>query len=230
MEVNNVNGAGAISFVSQVGLERQGTENGAIKFTKEETEFAQKTKKRIEAIRYEKVSKMFHPETSPEEQKKLEAEIKKIDQVYKNVKYTVNPDGSVSFNFEGYVNTEDFKLAFGIKDGELQEYLKKRHNAAVNNGEVYAVDLVMSNGETYQVNEPEYYENMQEMRERINGELEAVFRDDYWSTLTYSDGYIRSYGKTLLSVYNDVGDYRNMTLGPEDNEKIMLQVNAFKDN
>ena len=139
-----------------------------------------------------------------ESRQEICANDKDLREVFKNVDCIIGQDGSVRFQFKSEVNIEQFKKAFGFEDGCFRRYLKNRHDNAIKNGTVHAH---YTNG-----NETDY-------EQLTDYELGGI-----GSRITYTDGYTQTKGYRggwiNRSKIVDKPDYTNMSLGPEDNEKL----------
>lgn len=134
----------------------------------------------------------------------IQESAKKILEVYDKVDYTVNSDGSVFFTFKDNVNVEDFKQAFGMKDGVLRKYLKNRHDEGLNNGTV-----------------------------REYGDLTEYYNSGKGARVNYSDGFVmerrRNSNWFTFTPLVDYPIYTGMSFGPEDNENLRaFSSNCFK--
>ena len=150
------------------------------------------------------------PKATKEENEKY-AKWQKMNYAVNNTDYIINDDGSVRFVFKNKVNVQDFKEAFGMNEPirAMQLYLEKRHNEGVKNGSVKAVSGVGDNSE-----------------ERI-ANYNAMSED---AEVSFNDGMIMTKKrKGLFNVLSPHHDYRKMTLGPADNDKLFTFGASFFD-
>lgn len=150
------------------------------------------------------------PNATKEENEKY-AKWQRMNHVVNNTDYVINDDGSVRFVFRAKVNVQDFKEVFNMNEPirAMQLYLEKRHNEGVKNGSVKAVSGVGSNSE-----------------ERI-ANYNAMSED---AEVSFNDGMIMTKKrKGLLNVLSPHHDYRQMTLGPADNDKLFTFGASFFD-
>ena len=129
---------------------------------------------------------------------------KDLKEVFNKVEYIIRQDGAVQFKFKSDVNIEQFKKAFGFEDGYFRSYLRNRHDQGIKNGSVHPIH---TNG----------HKNDQE--EIIDYNLGGI-----GTKITYTDGYSRTKGFRggwiNRSKIVDHPDYTQMSLGPNDNEKL----------
>lgn len=158
-----------------------------------------------------KSDKYIETESYLNSRAKICAKSPALNKAFKSVEYTIAQDGSVKFNFKKEVNVEQFKKAFGFGDGNFRSYLKKRHDDGVKNGTVHA-----------------YYTNgaQTEHEQRTNYNMEGN-----GAKISYTDGYSETKGPRggwiNRSKLVDKPDYTNMSLGPQDNEKLFIFGKSF---
>ena len=150
------------------------------------------------------------PNATKEENEKY-AKWQRLNNVVNKTDYIINDDGSVRFVFKDNINVEDFKEVFEIGDGYLRDYLKTKHENGLKDGTVHAQ---YTNGA------------------RTETEQRAVYNSSgNGATIRYSDGYIETKGPKggwfNRSKIVDHPDYRGMTLGPSDNEKLFTFGASF---
>ncbi len=207
--IRNVDGASPIvkSGVISNSKSPEGGQSANVNMQIPETKEQIQTRKYIEAF-IETNKSVLADVNATAEQK---AAAQRVANVYKNVDYTINSDGSVRFNFKNDVNVEDFKSAFGISTGNLRAYLRKRHDEGLKDGTVHAR---YTNGASSDDEQRSLYET---------GGVGATIR--------YTDGYSETKGRRggwiNRSKIVDHPDYRNMSLGPADNQTLYTFGKSF---
>ena len=179
----------------------------------------------------------------PDEAKKLEGEKAKLLNIYQNTNYKISADGTVEFSFTQYADfkAEDFKKAYGIKDGSLQKYLRSRHSQDIKTGKAHITSATIVQGGLFNKSTktvtPEDYEhksysqeepmNHKEHLEDNDNKLYDDFLNNEDSTIKYSDGYSEKCEHGLFSGYNfGHPDYRGMSFDSSD--KFTLSPKNFK--
>ncbi len=154
-----------------------------------------------------------HGSNATKEENEKYAKWQRLNNVVNKTDYIINDDGSVRFVFKDSINVEDFKEVFEIGDGYLRDYLKTKHENGLKDGTVHAQ---YTNGA------------------KTEAEQRAVYNSSgNGAVIRYSDGYIETKGPKggwfNRSKIVDHPDYRGMTLGPSDNEKLFTFGQSFFD-
>ena len=221
--IQGTDSAKAVSKTTGVKQKHSTTKNSNINMNIPDTKEAKETAKRLETAKYQlEVLKVQakNPNIKPEEAKKLNAEIARLENVYKNSTYTIAPDGSVTFAIKNngkFISVTDFRKAYGLQEGAMQSHLKHRHeteqpSSDIVDAEIY-IDGEKSTEKDYDEDTVRYIGGQQATG--AQGLMEFDFmRSDRGSYIKYSDGMVIKQVKTFFGGTSHQIQYDGMSLRP----------------
>ena len=239
-QVNGVSAVGAVAATN--------TTTGTAKSEQVDVKFPNKTeayKKSLEHLQTAKEKKLAYLDAEiriaentgkPKEVARLKELKQSFIDIYKNTNYKISDTGEVTFSFTPYANfnVEDFKQAYGLKNGSLRRYLRGRHNEDVASGRagIDSADIVTTNWfkTTTTTVKPVDYEKKKaniEAEDMHSTPNENKLYDDFLnhkgSVVNYSDGMKKICEHGLWSGRNfGSPDYSGMYLSDRDKFTIAL--------
>jgi hypothetical protein len=208
--VGNVSATESVSSAQGVTPSNNPDGPNNIDMNNKKTAEYQKTLEKIQKNKDEVIAalkeKIEAPNTTNAQRKELEAKLATLNNVYKHTNYKISADGNITFSFTKgtNINVENFKEAYGIKDGKLRQYLSDRHKEDVTNGYVAPEEA-----------------NTDEEAQEIIANFQAA---DIGESVTFTDGFKLTKGRTWwFGSVTDIPDYSDMYLGNGD--KITLKSN-----
>lgn len=233
-QVNGVSAVGAVAATDTTTSTAK-SEQVDVKFPSK-TEAYQKSLEHLQTAKEKKLAyldaeiRIAENTGKPEEVARLKELKQSFIDIYKNTNYKISDTGEVTFSFTPYAgfNVEDFKQAYGLKDGSLREYLRDRHNEDVACGRVGIESAEINTSNWFKKSSkevtPDNYKDKKltpEADDRHCSENENKLYEDFLnhkgSVVYYSDGMTKTCEHGILSSRNfGSPDYTGMRLSGRD--------------